>query len=247
MGKSINSETRGASIKKIVPTPDVNKGLAIATFTDVDLGEAKIKEDSAWVDFRGLSVPRITFVFTEKIATKDKEQGMYFKSYTAFPDVFDADKQWQWDSLAQTVKHFIDILSENKFLDQYADLLNLNIDESGSTSVEDQLKAWKTFFEGIVKVFKGDKKAGLPTLIGKEIWLKLILDIKGIKVNSGDFGLPGYPGDGIIELYKEGVNPSIRVNISKGENIIPREYAEPTLLGVKSASAPAGNKPSFMT
>ena len=249
MSRSINKETRGASTKKIVPNPDINKGLVLATLTNVELGNAEIKEDSNWLEFRGFTVPRITFIFLEKVVNVNIEPGMYFKSYTAFPDLFNSEKEWQWDVMAQTLKHFIDILSENNFKDEYSELLDLKLEEGKEYTVEEQIKAWTNFFNGVITVFNGDKKKGLPALINKDVWIKLLLDVKGQKVNKGDYGMPSYPGEGIIELHKENSMPSLRVNVSKGENIIPRTYEEPTDLGSitpKIGAAPTGERPAFM-
>lgn len=248
MGKSINKETRGASVKKIVCKPDVNGGLALVVLSDVDVANAEIKQDSSYVEFRGMEVPRLTFVFTEKVIGNE-EAGMYFKSYMPNPEIFNSDNEWKWDTMAQTMKHFIDVLSEDNFKDEYADLLNLPMDEGKEYTAEEQIAAWATFFKGVQKVFKGNKKEGLPVLLNKITWAKLLLDIKGTKVNGGDFGMSNYPGDGLIELYKEGTAPSLRINIAKGESIVPRVYEEPTKLGAPTADASGtapGERPDFM-
>ncbi len=245
MSRSINSDTRGASVKKIIPDPEIYKGLCLATLTGVELGTAEIKNDSSWVDFQGKVIPRITFIFTEKVASKDKEEGMYFRSFSAYPDVFNPDNEWQWNTLSQTLKHFIDVLSENEFKDEYAALLDLKLEEEKSYEVDDQIKVWQSFFDGVIKVFRGSKKEGLPELIGKIVWMKLLLDVKGRQVNNGDFGLSGFPGDGVIELYKENISPTIRINISKGENIMPKAYEEPDPIA-ETGNDTSGKRPEFM-
>lgn len=245
MSRQITKDTRGASIKKMVPSPEVNGGLSIGTLTSVDLGIAKIGEDSSYVSFRGMEVPRITFVFTEKVSDANKEPGMYFHSYTAYPDSYKDEDAWRWDAMAQTVKHFIDVFSADEFKDEYADLLLLDIKEG--MEVADEVKAWEGFFKGVKTIFDGHKSKGLPKLVEKDVWMKLIMDIKGKQVNRGDFGLSSYPGDGIVELYSETAKPTIRINVAKGENIIPKEYKEPTSLDAPGGAAPTGDKmPDFM-
>jgi len=248
MGKGISKETRGASVKKIVCKPEINDGLALMTLTDVDVAQAEIKEDSSYVEFRGMKVPRLTFVFTEKTMSDKEEAGMYFKSYMPNPNIFDSDNEWKWDTMAQTVKHFIDVLSDDNFKDEYEPLLNIAMDEGKEYEPKDQIEAWDGFFKGVQKVFKGHKKEGLPELIGKVVWAKLLLDVKGSKTNNGDFGMSNYPGDGLIEVYKEGVSPTLRINIAKGESIVPKVYEEPTKLEAVpvAGQAATGSKPAFM-
>lgn len=248
MGKGITKKTRGASIKKITPKPDVNKGLCLGTLTNVEVGSAEVKEDSSYIDFRGKSVPRLTFIFTEKAIKKDQEQGMYFHSYMAYPNVFEKSMEWKWDTMAQTIKHFIDVLSEDNFVEAYESLLSFDLEEGKEYSAEEIIAAWKKFFDGVVKVFKGNKKDGLPELIGKDVWMKLLLDFKGKQVDRGNFAMPGYPGDGIIELFKEGETPSLMINIAKGESIIPKEYSAPSASPAPQSTQPQGGgaMPDFM-
>jgi len=244
MAKGITKDTRSVSLKKFVPNPEINNGLVKAVLTDVTIGEAEIKQDSSWELFRGKKVPRLSFIFEEFDHDKDLEPCRHIHSYTAYP--MDANiperENWQWNQIAQTLKHLIDVFSEDDFKDEYAELLAL---DDTKTDFEGQLEEWTKFMNGVATVFKGDGKK-LPALVGKKAWLKLLLTFKGKVVNNGDFGFPQYPGDGIVELYKEGVKPSLRVNVTKGEGIVATPYKSAKDLNENNNNAASGDVPAFM-
>ena len=244
MAKSINKETRSTSIKKFIPDAAVNDGLVKGVLIAVEKREAEIKIDSNWEVFRGMKVPRLSFVFEEFDNDKDQEPCRYIHSFLAYPlDPSKSEKDdWQWNQLSQTLKHFIDVFTEDKFLDEYVPLLEL---DDTNTDVDAQIKAWDNFMDGVVTIFNGDGKK-LPKLVGKKVWMKLLLTFKNNKVNNGDFGMPSYPGDGVVELYTDKKKPNLRINITKGESITVTPYKAPDAMADISNNASTGDMPSFM-
>ena len=58
--------------------------------------------------------------------------------------------------------------------------------------------------------------------------------------NAGDLAVPGFVGEGIIEIYKANAFPTLRVDVSK-ESIILQEIAKtPTMPNVSSVPGIAG-------
>lgn len=260
MAKGISNETRGAALKKFKPTPERNGGLCIGTLVDVTVGEAEIKDDSPMESFRGHSVPRLNFTFESRLDPKGVKPSVYNHSFLAIehtPDSLTSEGDWRWRQLSQTIKHFLDVYRNNAELtkEEVEKLAVDFVDEEDGVFVEQPadvvIAAYRKFFENIVSMFKPEGKAIYKDVNGKDklVWMKLLLDVKGNQVNRGDYGFSGYPGEGLIELYQDGVKPSISIQINKGENIIPRvtSTAAPTpAMGEGTTQVNDDIVPSFM-
>lgn len=233
MAKKISNETRSTTLKKFKPTPNVNGGLSIGTLVDVNVSKVDISLESPMESFRGLSVPRLNFVFESRLDPPGVKKSNYIHSYLAIehtPESVSSDGAWKWDSLTQTVKHFLDVYRDGKlFTDEEVALMTVDfvdVDKHGvfvEQPAEVVAEAYTKFFENLVKMFHPDGKAIYRDTNGKDIpiWMKLLLDVKGRQVNNGDYGFSGFPGEGLIEIKLKDVQPSLSINIAKGENIIP--------------------------
>jgi hypothetical protein len=261
MAKGITNETRGSSLKKFKPNPSKYGGLCIGALVDVTVSEAQVKDDSNMSSFQGKTVPRLNFVFESRMDAAGVKKSTYIHSYLPIehtPESLNVDA-WRWDTMSQTVKHLLDVFREEKPLtpEEEAMLVVDFVDEEDGMFVEQPaevvIEAYKKFFNNIVALFNPEGKAIFKDANGKDkvIWMKLILDRKGKPVNNGDYGFSGYPGEGLIELYKEKVPPSISINIPKGENIIPKPLtaaAPPTPTGQGASASQTGDTdvPDFM-
>ena len=261
MAKGINNETRGASLKKFKPDPKKWNGLVIGALTDVTVGEAVIKEDSPMETFRGKTIPRLNFSFESRMDPKGVKPSVYNHSYLAIehtPESITSDGDWRWRQLSQMVKHILDVFRNNQELtkEEVEKLMVDFVDEEDGVFVEQDadtvIEAYKKFFDNIVSLFKPDGKGIYLDANGKPkvLWMKMLLDVKGNKVNNGDYGFTGFPGEGCIELYQDKVPPSLSINIAKGENIIqkaPTEAAPVPPVGGEGATSVDDNiVPSFM-
>ena len=263
MAKGINNETRSTSLKKFKADPSKNRGLCIGALTDVTVSTAEIKEDSSMETFRGLSVPRLNFVFESRKDPKGVKPSTYIHSFLAIEHTPEnmTDGAWRWDQLSQTIKHFLDVYRNNKeFTEKEVKMLLVDFEEEDENGVFKEqpadvvIKAYKKFFDNVVAMFKPDGKAIYKDENGKDkiVWMKLLLDIKGRQVNNGDYGFTGFPGEGLIELYQDGVEPSLSINIAKAENIIPKApvTAPPSggagVQGQGSTTVDESQIPSFM-
>lgn len=264
MPKGISNATRGTSLKKFKADPMINNGLLIAGLVDVTVTDAEIKDESSMTSFRGMKIPRLNFVFESQKDPQGVKKSTYIQSFMAIEHIPENHEEkgkgaWRWDQLTQMIKHFLDVYRDNKDFtkEEEAKLIVDFEDEDENGIFKDQpgdvvAKAYQKFFDNVVSLFKPNDKAIYLDANGKPLvlWMKLVVDIKGNKVNNGDFGFSGFPGEGVIELHKEGVQPSIYINVGKGENIIPSAPASaiaapPTTDGGGSA-ATSQNLPPFL-
>ena len=255
MAKGINNETRGASLKKFKPNPKINGGLSIGALVEVSVSTAEVKEDSNMESFRGMTIPRLNFVFESRMDATGVKKSTYVHSYLPIehtPESLhfgDGGTAWKWDQMSQTIKHFIDVFRDNRPLtEEEAQMLTVDfVDEQDGVFVPQEpqvvVDAYKKFFDNVVKMFKPADKAiyvdekGTPRILH----MKLLYHIKGKNVNGGDAGFPGYVGEGLIELYIPNVAPSISINIGKGESVEP---IVPATAGAAPGGAAAGSTPT---
>lgn len=228
----INKETKGASVKLIMPDPKKFNGLVLMALSSVTVSESEQKKgEGDRADYIGQMIPRIDFNFIE-ISDKPGTPKVYRHQFSLIPHIPNSDKyQWLFDSMVQTIRHFLEIyISDDKWLDAYDELLVLKLEE-GEMEPSKVTAAYKEFFEGVAKVFNGDTKAKLPCIYKTKedklikVWGKLLLYINNAEVNNGNPGFSNYPGDGILEKFIDNVKPSLRIKIEKGEDIIPRSKA----------------------
>lgn len=255
--RGITRETRGASVKKFNPTPEINDGLNLGFLTEVKMTKAVWDSDKDFAkQFKNKEVPRIAFVFNGDEDENGQSTGLYIHSFNALPA---GSEGWKYDQIFGYVKHFIDTFTEGMDeaqLDEYwnaiAPLLVLDLaeDEKDADTI---LNAFAKFFEGIELVFNGGtKEMPLIKFVGYDelLWIKLLLYSNGKEVNRGDFGMPNFVGDGVIEKYREGLPSRLSIKIQKGESIIPKEKVAANVPPTASAptATPAGgaNKPGFL-
>lgn len=246
MSIKVNKDTRIGSIKQFSPDPKVFDGLCLGELVEVSKGSRQFKEDSESVAYRGKTLPRLTFHFQE--ITKDKsEPGHYFYNV----DVPTPDTKYVYsftEAYAQFIGHFAD-----KF--GMLDTFNLDIPiEKDKNYTGDQLAdIYTKLIDYTVGFFNGEldgkgKKItnGKPIFKGKALAIKLLYYFKNKEVNNGNPGFPKFVGEGVIEVLRKTdngyVKPSIKVNVAKGEDIVPKAKGA-TPAGIPAggnAAAPAG-------
>ena len=253
-GMGIRKDTRGASALKFKPSMDVNDGLCLGYLKEITIGKAEYKDNQKgdYAEFAGKSVPTLNFVFEGMPEGKGHNAPVYIHSFKPMP-IVPGKYGWFYDSMFQTLKHFIDVYTLDNFLDAYEDLLCLEVDPETPMEFEELVAAYDSFFQGVVTVFNGNG-ADLPCIYrngkgeGILVWMKLLLYYNGKEVNNGSYGFSGYPGEGLIELYVPDAKPSLRIIIEKGESIIPKAKTSnapaapaPTSAGVPTPGAPAAS------
>ena len=223
----ITKETRGTSSKPIKADPTKFNGLVLMMLASVTVTDIEAKDaNGEWAEFIGKKIPKLNFNFVEVNDEKGVKAGVYVYARTPIAHVPNSDeKDWWFNQTTQMIKHFIDVYTNEEWNDEWDELLSLDLAE-GEMKPDDVLAAYRKFFEGVALVFNGDTKKKLPCIFkdakgkAKVVWGKLLLYIKGKKINNGNFGFPGYPGEGVIELYLPNTKPSLSINVAKGESII---------------------------
>jgi hypothetical protein len=240
MARGITKETRSGSFRKFKPVPEKHYGLNIAVLHSVTVTKHIAKEDSKQESFRGLEVPRITFEFRE--FTKD-EPAIFYHSYNALELDRESTTMLE-DAMFQMTNHFISAFKHDITDEEYT-LLNMTATENSKPS--EVLADYNKFFDGVAKIFNEGNNGKAIFKNDKDeprvIYLKLLMYqlIKGQSslVNKGDFGIPMFVGEGIVELYRKDIKPNLAINIAKGESIIPREATS----SIAKSAKPANSSP----
>ena len=182
---------------------------------------------------------------------------------------------WRVDNVLNWIKHILDIyyLKGREMTSAEENALTLNLvdyeeDNAGNCTYipvdteKDVVPAYRTLFENFAAIMNGqfnlaDGEVAKPcykTADGKFIpaWLKLIRHkkVKGQWKNAGQNGelaFDGFIGNGVIELMKKDMPPTVlRLDLSK-ESITPKEVnRQPTIGapgGVMTGDMPMGNAP----
>lgn len=226
-------------------------GLFLAHLDSVAVSMISIGEDKTGMpSFNGLEIPKITFTFAsnEEEANKRRYVNLQFNAVESNANTIPGGKdEWKINTVFDWFKHILDVyvLKGRELTEAEADALNLpfeDFDEQGEyvpTEPEVVIAGWKSLFENFANILNHGREGGLPqykTKDGKNIavWIKLLRYFKTrnkswTPVNNGDLAFPGFVGEGCIELFRQNVAASIRVDSVK-EAIIP--------MNVEKAKAP---------
>lgn len=230
-------------------------GLFIGHLESVAVTKINISESSSGMpSFNGCEIPRLSLVFATNEPEADKRHYVTL-SFTAVESNVDtipgAKSEWQVNRIFDYMKHLLNVyvLKGRELTDAEANMLSLSFedfDENGiyvPVAVENVIAAYTTLFENfaaIMNTAKDDK----PVYLDKDgkfipVWIKLLRYVKNKKgwtaINNGDLSFPTFVGEGVIEIWKQNTNASIRVDTIK-ECITPKEDTKeaktPTMPGV---------------
>lgn len=241
MGKGITKETRTKSAKLFKPTMDLYNGLCLAKLADVQLEEYEVKDTDSNESFRGLKAPRLTLHFVEVGGEGDPAN--YWHTWFAV----DQAKESRLVELAESsmfsqMKHILEELKGAELTDEEYAKLQLGLEEGKVYSGEEVLAEYKEFFRKYMILVKEH--------LNKKVWLKLLrYNYYNGKLNpvarGNNVGFPTFVGSGFIELYKEGVNPGLKIEVHKGESIEEINITQ-VATTPQTATASQDNLPSFM-
>lgn len=259
MSKGISNDVQATSRKKFVLNPDVNGGIPQGALVDVEVTLADIANDSKMTSFRGHKIPRLVFHFesaNDGVGVKTAYYDHAFLPVEHNPEnVMNVKANgWKFDSIATYVKHLHEVLTERNLTPEEAKLMTFNLVEKENDLFKDQpveevIKAWTGFFNGIVSVFKGGYKVKDTTApciytdvngVKLPLWIKLLLYVNGQPVNNGDPGFPLFVGEGIFQKIKTGVARELRIKVEKGESIKPIPKASKVIPGSNIPGAGVG-------
>ena len=254
----LDNSVVATAAKKFVLNPNKNNGLVLATVESVTVDTVDYDDTSKVLSFKNQSVPRISFKFVsygDPAGVKPSYQWWSANAIDHTAQNVVGDMQWKGERIAKYIKHFHQEMSGRPdFTPEELALLAFPLEETENNDgvtfkeqpVEAVLEAWGKFFTNVASIFNG-LQSGVPLFKTKEgkaqpYWLKLLLyeTYKGKlqPVANGDPGFPNFLSDSVIEKFVDGVAPSLRIRIEKGEWIIPKAAAE--LEGNKKAAPVQG-------
>lgn len=225
-------------------------GLFIGILESVSVSSIAIGEDKTGTpSFNGLDIPKLTLTFTsnDADATKRKYITHSFTAVESNVETIPGGKSaWKVDAVMNWLKHILNVfyLKGRELTEDEELALSLSFndfDENGEyVPIEPEvvIEAWKVLFENFENILNRGKD-NLPIFKDKAnknipIWMKLLRFTKIKNVwrsvvsgnSAGDLGFTPFIGEGVIELYKTNVPPSISINVIN-ETILPREIEKP--------------------
>lgn len=237
-------------------------GLFQGHLDSVQVSKILIGEDKTGMpSFNGLEIPRIALVFAsnEDDANRRHYATLSFTAVESNAETIPGGKSaWKVDAVFDWFKHILDVyvLKGKEMTPEMEAALSLSFvdfDEEGqyvSVDAEQVIAGWTTLFENFANILETSKdgKPAYKTADGKfiPVWFKLLRYTKSKKgwtpVNNGDLAFPTFVGEGCVEIFRQNVAPSIRVDSVK-EAIRP--------MNIEKAKAPnmpqmpAGAAPTF--
>ena len=219
--------------------------------------------DANGKEFTGEKVPRLVFHFTSNHANASEKRHVY---QTLFPipsnvnTIPGGTEEWKVNNVFNWIKHILDVfyLKGRELTEAEEAALSLPFDDTDDNGeyvvvdVEDVLAGYRAIFEAAASMLNGEftgdheatGKACYKTADGKFIpcWLKLLRHKKRkndwINVTqNGDLGFDGFIGNGVVELLKKDVPPTVlRLDLAK-ESITPKETKKTPTIGAPGMAA----------
>lgn len=232
---------RGTTRLKFSHEQAKQNGLFIAHLDTVEVRKIAIGEDkSGMPSFNGLEIPqlRLTFASNEDDVNKRHYTNINFNAVESTVNTIPGGKEeWKVNQVFDWLKHILNVfvLKGRDLNDEESSALSLSFedyDENGEyvpVEPETVIAAWTTLFENFENIMNRGKdgQSYYKTKDNKIIplWIKLIRYNKTGKkgwqaINNGDLAFPTFVGEGCIEIFKQNVVPSIRIDSVK-EAIIP--------------------------
>lgn len=213
--------------------------------------------DANGKEFTGEKVPRLVFHFTSNHTNASEKRHVY-QSLIPVPSnvntIPEGIESWKVDNVFNWIKHILDVfyLKGRELTEEEEDALSLTFDDTDengeyvSVEVADVLAGYRSVFENACAMLNGQfnlsdgeiAKPCFKTSDGKFIpcWLKLLRHKKRkndwINVTSnGDLGFDGFIGNGVVELMRKDMPPTVlRLDLSK-ESITPKETKKQPTIG----------------
>lgn len=262
--RGVSNKTQAVAQLKFHEKDAAQNGLFVAHLDSVTV-DWSTNEDNK--DFPGMSIPRLTIHFASNHTNASEKRHVY---QTLFPiasnvDTIEGGKEdWRVNNVFSWIKHILDIfyLKGRDMTEAEEDALSLpfnDCDEEGnyvSVDPEEVVAGYRIIFENAAAMLNGtfkelgDGEVAKPcykTADGKYIpcWIKLLRHKKRknewINVTSnGDLGFDGFIGNGVVELLKKDVPPTVlRLDLAK-ESITPKETKKAPSIGVPGTGSPMG-------
>ena len=250
---------RGTTRLKFSHEQARNNGLFVGHLDSVEVKMIQIGEDKTGMpSFNGLEIPKLvlTFASNEEDVTKRHYIIQQFTAVESNANSIPGGKdEWKINSVFDWLKHLMNVyvLKGRDLTDAEAEALSLSYEdfnEEGEyvpVEPEEVIAGWKSLFENFENIFNRgrEEQPYYKTKDGKNIsiWMKLIRYVKNNKkgwqpINNGELSFPAFVGEGCIEIFKQNVAPSIRLN-SISEAIIPMNIEKAKTPNMATANIPS--------
>ena len=224
----IDSNTKDTGLKLIRPDINKNKGINLVQLFEVNMKTVEIKGDSPMIEFRGMTIPALEFVWLGHTADKDEEPPRHIETFMpiSFSNSKDkvSGKSYFDNMLIMQVKQILHIvrryvqITETEYNE--LNVFNENFDETdGNVVVGLFAKFYTSLYDLLHKTTTetvNKKVQTVTTAVYKNVgaWLKLVYNAK-IK----RFTIPG-SGTPFYEIYIKDKPTTLALDLLKKETIV---------------------------
>ena len=265
--RGVSNQTQAVAQLKFHEKDAAPNGLFIGHLEDVRVDWSVNADGGA---FAGIKCPRVTLHFASEHKNESEKRHVYqtlFPQPSSVDTIPGGKDAWRVDNVFNWIKHILDVyyLKGREMTAEEEDALTLGFcDYEENNGVfeyvpvdteNDVIPAYRTLFDNFVAMMNGtfnlaDGEVAKPcykTADGKFIpaWLKLIRHKKRKNewVNAGqngDLAFDGFIGNGVVELMKKDMPPTVlRLDLSK-ESITPKEVKKQPTIGTPGTNMTGG-------
>lgn len=265
--RGVTNQTQAVAQLKFHEKDAAQNGLFIGHLEDVRVDWSVNADGGA---FTGINIPRVTLHFASehKVATEKRHVYQTIFPQPSNVDTIPGGKEaWRVDNVFNWIKHILDIyyLRGRSMTPEEEEALELNFvdyEQEGNNFVyvpvdaeKDVIPAYRSLFENFVAMMNGqfnlkDGEVAKPcykTADGNFIpaWLKLLRHKKRknewVNVGqNGELAFDGFIGNGVVELMRKDMPPTVlRIDLSK-ESITPKEIKKQPTIGAPGTVIPGG-------
>ena len=259
--RGVSNKTQAVTQLKFHEKDAAQNGLFVGHLEEVRVDWSN-SEDSK--DFPSMAVPRLTIHFASNHTNASERRHVY---QTLFPipsnvnTIPGGSEEWKVNNVFNWIKHILDVfyLKGRELTESEEEALSLPFDDTDDNGeyvvvdTEDVLAGYRAIFEATASMLNGEfnladgdtPKACFKTADGKFVpcWIKLLRHKKRkndwINVTqNGDLGFDTFIGNGVVELLKKDMPPTVlRIDHAR-ESITPKEVKKLPTIGAPNMSIP---------
>ena len=259
--RGVSNKTQAVTQLKFHEKDAAQNGLFVGHLEEVRVDWSN-SEDSK--DFPSMAVPRLTIHFASNHTNASERRHVY---QTLFPipsnvnTIPGGSEEWKVNNVFNWIKHILDVfyLKGRELTEAEEEDLSLPFDDTDDNGeyvvvdTEDVLAGYRAIFEATASMLNGEfnladgdtPKPCFKTADGKFVpcWIKLLRHKKRkndwINVTqNGDLGFDTFIGNGVVELLKKDMPPTVlRIDHAR-ESITPKEVKKLPTIGAPNMSIP---------
>ena len=259
--RGVSNKTQAVTQLKFHEKDAAQNGLFVGHLEEVRVDWSN-SEDSK--DFPSMAVPRLTIHFASNHPNVSERRHVY---QTLFPipsnvnTIPGGSEEWKVNNVFNWIKHILDVfyLKGRELTEAEEEALSLPFDDTDDNGeyvvvdTEDVLAGYRAIFEATASMLNGEfnladgdtPKPCFKTADGKFVpcWIKLLRHKKRkndwINVTqNGDLGFDTFIGNGVVELLKKDMPPTVlRIDHAR-ESITPKEVKKLPTIGAPNMSIP---------